>query len=280
MSPSFYKWVNQLHHSGKTADEMVALLVNNGWIHSQAVQNVNDYFTKGKDAIEDPNVAPPSLSSFKIPEPLLDGNHVVDVGDKIVRAILTVKLPRVVVFENFLSDEECDELVLLAKGRVQRSTTVDRETGGSQVHEARTSDGMFFTRGENPLVSTIETRIGKLLNWPVEFGEGLQVLNYGVGKQYKPHHDYFDPASPGSKNTLTSFGQRVGTLLMYLNSPPKGGGTVFPETGIEVQARKGNALFFSYDKAHPSTKSLHGGSPVLEGEKWVATKWLRSQRFH
>jgi prolyl 4-hydroxylase len=38
-------------------------------------------------------------------------------------------------------------------------------------------------------------------------------------------------------------------------------------------------VFFSYDRPHPATRTLHGGAPVIEGEKWVATKWLRERRF-
>lgn len=41
---------------------------------------------------------------------------------------------------------------------------------------------------------------------------------------------------------------------------------------------KGNAVFFSYDRAHPMTRTLHAGAPVVEGEKWIATKWLRERR--
>jgi prolyl 4-hydroxylase len=65
---------------------------------------------------------------------------------------------------------------------------------------------------------------------------------------------------------------------MYLNTPRRGGATVFPETRLEVAAQRGNAVFFSYDRPHPMTRTLHGGAPVLEGEKWVATKWLREGR--
>jgi prolyl 4-hydroxylase len=71
----------------------------------------------------------------------------------------------------------------------------------------------------------------------------------------------------------------VGTLVMYLNSPTKGGGTTFPDVHLEVAPRRGSGVFFSYDKPHPSTKTLHGGAPVIEGEKWVATKWLREGEF-
>jgi prolyl 4-hydroxylase len=71
----------------------------------------------------------------------------------------------------------------------------------------------------------------------------------------------------------------VGTIVMYLNTPEQGGGTTFPDVGLEVAAVKGNAVFFSYDKPHPNTKTLHGGAPVVAGEKWVATKWMRERRF-
>ena len=66
---------------------------------------------------------------------------------------------------------------------------------------------------------------------------------------------------------------------MYQNTPPRGGATVFPDVALEVAPIKGNAVFFSYDRPHPSTKTLHGGAPVLAGEKWIATKWLRERRF-
>ena len=62
-------------------------------------------------------------------------------------------------------------------------------------------------------------------------------------------------------------------------TPARGGQTVFPDVQLDVAPLKGNAVFFSYDRPHPGTRTLHGGAPVLEGEKWVATKWLREGRF-
>ena len=78
---------------------------------------------------------------------------------------------------------------------------------------------------------------------------------------------------------LMKSGQRVATLVMYLNEPAQGGGTTFPDVNFEVAPQRGNAVFFSYDRPHPSTRSLHGGAPVLAGEKWIATKWLREREF-
>ena len=180
---------------------------------------------------------------------------------------------------NFLSEQECDELVATAASRLERSHTVQTSTGGSELNEARTSEGMFFERGENELCARIEARIAALVRWPVINGEGLQVLHYGPGAEYQPHYDYFDPKAPGTPTLVSRGGQRVGTLVMYLNTPTKGGGTSFPDVGVEVAPIKGNAVFFSYLVPDPATKSLHGGSPVIEGEKWVATKWMRLGEF-
>jgi prolyl 4-hydroxylase len=156
---------------------------------------------------------------------------------------------------------------------------VHNPSGGSEVHASRTSDGMFFERSEHPLCERIERRIAALVNWPLENGEGLQVLRYRPGAEYKAHHDYFDPAQPGTPTILQRGGQRVGTLVMYLDTPQRGGGTAFPDVGVEIAAMRGNGVFFSYDRAHVVTRTLHAGMPVIEGEKWVATKWLREREF-
>jgi len=187
--------------------------------------------------------------------------------------------PRVVVFGDLLSGEECEALIDAARPRLARSLTVATQTGGEEVNDDRTSSGMFFSRGENEVIARIEQRIARLVNWPLENGEGLQVLHYTPGAEYKPHYDYFDPAEPGTPTIVKRGGQRVATLVMYLSEPEKGGGTTFPDVHMEVAPKRGNAVFFSYERPHPSTRTLHGGAPVLAGEKWIATKWLREREF-
>ena len=110
------------------------------------------------------------------------------------------------------------------------------------------------------VVDRIERRLAALLNWPIENGEGLQVLRYRPGAEYKAHHDYFDPAAPGTPTILQRGGQRVASIVMYLNTPQRGGGTAFPDVGVEVGPMRGNAVFFSYDRPHVVTRTLHAGS--------------------
>lgn len=205
----------------------------------------------------------------------LNAQPVIDVGDRRVQVLASLLLPRVVVFGDLLSARECASLIEAARPRLRRSTVVDPVTGGDQTHAARTSWGAGFQRGETELCRRIEQRIARLLDWPVEHGEGLQILRYAVGAEYKPHYDYFDPAEPGTAAQLARGGQRVATLVMYLSTPESGGATTFPDAHFEVAAHRGNAVFFSYDRPHPMTKTLHGGAPVHAGEKWIATKWLR-----
>ena len=197
-----------------------------------------------------------------------------------IRQVVALSQPRVVVLEGVLSPEECEALMAGARERLQRSQTVDTATGGSQVDASRTSQGMFYERGENAWVQRIEQRLSEWLNWPVDHGEGLQILRYGVGAEYRPHYDFFDPDRPGTPAVLARGGQRLATVVMYLNDVAQGGATVFPDIGLEVAARQGSAVFFSYAQARPDSGTLHGGAPVLAGEKWVATKWLRERTFN
>jgi prolyl 4-hydroxylase len=134
---------------------------------------------------------------------------------------------------------------------------------------------MFFKLGETPLVRNIEARLAKLLDLPVEHGEGLQVLHYLPGQEYEPHYDWFDPTQPGYAAVTARGGQRIASVVMYLNTPEEGGGTAFPNVGLTVTAQTGSAVYFAYEGG--DTSSLHAGLPVIRGEKWIATKWLRER---
>ncbi len=70
-------------------------------------------------------------------------------------------------------------------------------------------------------------------------GEGLQVLRYGPGAEYRPHYDYFDPEQPGTPAILKRGGQRVASLVMYLNTPTRGGATTFPDAQARGRAGQG-----------------------------------------
>ena len=277
ITPELRQWIVAQAEAGHGAEAVLRSMIASGWTEEVAVEAMETTLRSHLEQQAVKNGLPPALP---VPDPRLpDSPLYVDAGDRQVHVLLAMYNPRVVVFGNLLSDEECDQLIELARPRMARSLTVTTATGGEEVNDSRTSNGMFFQRGENELVERIEQRIARLVNWPIENGEGLQVLQYRPGAEYRPHYDYFDPAEPGTPTILKRGGQRVGTLVMYLNEPEKGGGTTFPDVHLEVAPKRGHAVFFSYERPHPSTRSLHGGAPVIAGEKWIATKWLRERRF-
>ncbi len=277
LSAELQHWIVAQAQQGQSPMAVVDRLKSQGWEEDAAldtVQEVLQAYLAGH-ALEHGLPVPSA-----VPEPMeLDGPHVIDVEGHRVTVLANLMHPRVVVFGGLLSSAECDELVDLARGRMQRSEAFLVEEGVSVVHQDRTSEGMFFKRGENALCRRIEARLAALCQWPLENGEGLQLLRYGPGAEYKPHFDYFDPAKPGTRAVIEGCGQRVASLVMYLNTPIRGGATTFPDARFDVSPIKGNAVFFSYDRPHPMTGTRHGGAPVLEGEKWVATKWLRERAF-
>ncbi len=276
VTPELRQWILEQSQAGHASQAVLEAMRAAGW--SDAVAREALASALQVQVPQDERPAVPARVS--LPEPDLTGSPLyLDAGDRRVHVLQAMVSPRIVVFGNLLSDEECDQMIALARPRLARSLTVATQTGGEEVNADRTSDGMFFQRGESELVARIETRLARLLNWPVENGEGLQILHYLPGAQYKPHYDYFEPSEPGTPTILRRGGQRVATIIMYLSEPEQGGGTTFPDVQLEVAPKRGNAVFFSYDRPHPATRTLHGGAPVLAGEKWIATKWPRQQRF-
>lgn len=289
--PELRSWIVEQASAGFQPETIVEAMTSAGWpadVAMQALEQTLREMLHARNAGQSLRPVPGSVGARRQealqpgPVPEIDLERApreIRLADRTVQVIAALNLPRVVVLGGLLSDQECEALIEAARPRMARSLTVQTQTGGEEANPDRTSNGMFFARGESELVSRIEARIAQLVNWPVQNGEGIQVLNYPAGAEYKAHYDYFDPAEPGTPTILKRGGQRVGTVVMYLNEPELGGGTTFPDIGLEVAPQRGHAVFFSYSQPSPATRTLHGGAPVLEGEKWVATKWLREREF-
>ena len=279
ITPAVQIWLAEQTAAGHNRATLFESLRASGWQASQAAH----IMSLTPDERQAFGVVVQSFQDHpktEIPKPKLVFNDVqVDGGDKWVRVLQYRTAPELIEFEGLLSDAECETLIAAARPRLSRSLTVDTQTGGQEVHADRSSQGMFFTRAETPVVAAIEERIAKLLQWPVEQGESLQILRYPPSAQYLPHYDYFDPTQPGTPRLLKRGGQRVATLIMYLHEPEGGGATVFPDIDLAIAPKRGNAVFFSYAAPNASTLTLHGGEPVTAGEKWIATKWLRESVF-
>jgi prolyl 4-hydroxylase len=205
----------------------------------------------------------------------------IHTSDRVVRVLARMERPVLAVLGGLLDAAECAELIELARPRLAPSTVVDPASGQDVVASHRTSFGMFFRPAENALVARLEARVSEVMNLPVENGEGFQVLRYPAGAETTAHVDFLRPTNASNAASIARSGQRVSTLISYLNDVERGGETVFPEVGFVVSPERGNAVLFEYCNrlGQVDERTVHGGNRVLSGEKWVLTKWMRQRRF-
>jgi prolyl 4-hydroxylase len=272
ISPALREWILATTRAGHGVPDVLRLMKENGYDPRQSRSIVAEvlklplaalHASTGSPAPQGLRTRPPEA-----PEVSIDG-HAIQIP-------ISVEAPMLRVLDGMLTEQECAELIELARPRLQRALTVDSD-GRHRVDQRRTSEGMFFTLNELPLVGRIEQRLAAMLGVPVNHGEGLQILHYLPGQEYEPHYDWFDPEQPGYGAITAAGGQRIASVVMYLNTPEQGGGTAFPEIGLTVTARRGAAVYFAYESG--DLNSLHAGLPVLRGEKWIATKWLRERPY-
>lgn len=264
---SWSKWIEENIGRGCTTESMIHEMMVKDFTRSEA-SGMIEAVRKKKI------ISSPSQFTSRVKE----GPILYD-GSRAMRVCMRLASPHITVLENVMSPEECDQLVAMSEPSLKRSTTVDNKTGGRSVIRDRTSDGMSWARDSHAFINQLDERFSRLMGWPIEHGEGLQVARYQEGGQYTPHYDYFPPEHPGSHVAMERGGQRVSTLLLYLNTPDEGGETAFPRIDLKIHAHKGMGVIFEYttEDGAIDPKSLHAGLPVLRGEKWIATRWMRLQ---
>ncbi len=125
------------------------------------------------------------------------------------------------------------------------------------------------------------TRNPRIYQYDIENSEALNLLRYKKGEQYNLHYDCFPP----TKNNVQPIsyrdgGQRVKTVLCYLNDSFTGGETEFPRHLKKITPKQGTIVCFknALNSGQPDPSSLHASLPVKEKEKWVLTKWIRESK--
>jgi len=208
--------------------------------------------------------------------------------------------PRAWLYHNFLTAEEADHIISLAKPTMARSTVVDSDTGSSVLDPIRTSQGTFLSRYQDAVVRDIEDRMAHWTHLPATYGEDLQVLRYEAGQKYEEHWDWFEQEEL-KKMDESDLTNRIATILIYLSDVEEGGETSFSQSHwlnetaqrhsqpsecarnrVFVKPSKGDALLFWDLKPDGQTGdkwSMHAGCPVIRGEKWSATKWYHNGEF-
>jgi prolyl 4-hydroxylase len=223
---------------------------------------------------------------------LLDGSgsppnsdRVADAADlaswlRVPAAQLLLPSPRLVAVPGFLSPELCDWLIERARPDLKRAQTFNPRTGGAQVHDGRNHSCIGFDVVRSDIVfALVRARMALLTGHSLMGFEDTSVLHYSPGEQFAPHYDFIEAGTPAAQSEIASAGQRAVTFLAYLNEGYEGGETAFPLLGRSFKGKKGDALFYdnTLPDGSPDRRTLHAGTPLKRGEKWLMSQWIRSR---
>jgi len=176
---------------------------------------------------------------------------------------------------DFLSADECTRLMRM----------IDAVARPSELHETayvakfRTSYSGNFDP-HDPFVKAISRRIDDVLGLPGKVGENIQGQRYLPGQEFKPHNDWFYTDQEYWKLERKRGGQRCWTAMAFLNEVEEGGHTHFVEVGASIEPKPGVLLVWNNATPDglPNEHTLHAGTPVIKGQKYVLTKWYRTRK--
>jgi prolyl 4-hydroxylase len=180
------------------------------------------------------------------------------------------------VHQNFISDADCDLLIEMIDSDSQPSSLYK----GTEQAGYRTSYSCNVDPA-NPDIRRIDQSICTLLGLPQSHSEILQGQRYQPGQQFKDHHDFFHQGESYWQFEGPNGGQRTWTAMAYLNEPEKGGATAFPQLQYQVEPRRGMLLIWNNmsPDGTPNLSTLHAGTPVEQGTKYIITKWFRLNQW-
>lgn len=183
--------------------------------------------------------------------------------------------PRVYEIKNFLSAAECQALMRKAEPFLKPSQVAGK--ANVMTSQFRTSYTCYFERKELP--NLIE-KARRLLQKPIHHCELPQVARYYPGQFYRAHQDAFNMNEAGGRANAKNGGQRVATLLIYLNDVKEGGATDFPTIGYRAQPEVGKAVVFfpCFSDGVMDARMLHAAMPA-KSVKWVSQIWVRQSTF-
>lgn len=190
--------------------------------------------------------------------------------------------PYILCIHDFMTDEEVEHFKEISKPRLKRSIVVENEKSGEHPH--RTSSSAFLHDANSDMVTGVRTRAAQFLNREINNIEHLQVVHYRDSQKYDPHFDFFDRSLASAKDVIGNQGQRIATLLVYLNDVEDGAGgeTIFPrvQDGLKIKPKKNMAVFWFnvLESGKEDERTLHGGMPIHSGEKWATNIWIRDPK--
>lgn len=256
-------WLNENIEKGVKSVELYNILLREGYNCDMISKKLNHYpdelsiridgdinYRDSYKALKDIHL----VNSYKLDSPLLD----------------------LYIVDDFLDKDSCKGLCKLIKKRNRRSTITNDNEPDKYYRTSKTCDFELT----NDLVNSVDKQICDYLGVPTERSETMQGQYYEIGNQFKKHTDWFDPNNEKEWSQYGSdMGQRTWTFMIYLNDVEEGGETYFPKLDFSVKPKKGRAVvwynMYPNGKGNPDT--LHWGTSIKKGEKYIITKWFRTR---
>ena len=187
------------------------------------------------------------------------------------------------IINGTITPEEAQSLISTARKSLERSRVISGNNGENAANAVRTSSGMFLVREEEvnlPANQALRAVIAAVGGVPSDtWVEATQILEYKAGQHYIAHPDFY---YEGDKANLNRGGQRIYTVLTWLNEVPSGGETTFPNAGLKVKPQPFHSILFYNTDEHGNVdySSMHSGEPPAEGStKYVAVNWVHGMPF-
>ena len=187
--------------------------------------------------------------------------------------------PRIWTVRGFATPEICRWLVSRCQGRLTPSQMFDGQR--ARFLATRTcSDFPFTIIDGGVLMVLLRIRISLAVSLPVPHMEPPQIFHYAAGQEIKAHYDSLYDSEHGYGQAGAYRGDRLATLLLYLNDDYEGGELEFPHTGFRHRGRTGDAVFFaSLRDGKRDRLSLHAALPITAGEKYILSQWIHDRPF-
>ena len=165
--------------------------------------------------------------------------------------------------------------------QLRPSAVIDPESGKTIAHPVRINQyAQWLPEHLGWTGKLFECRLAETAGYTISHGEALSLLHYRPGQRYKAHLDCIGNKQARSAEGQEQGGQRIMTVLLSLgNDDYTGGETNFPRLQGAATARTGELLRFNNTDTdgQPLPASLHEGSAIDSGEKWLLSKWVRQQ---
>lgn len=161
----------------------------------------------------------------------------------------------IVEYQNFLTEDECNLLIVLGEsGKLSPGTTSDKRIG------YRRAEVRWFN--DEPIIKRIKSEVARLSGIPEENQEDFHFVKYSQSGEYKKHYD--------GKS-------RAKTALIYLNNGFVGGETLFVNINKTIKPETGKLVIWDNinSERERDPESLHAGLPVEYGTKYIGVIWIK-----